>query len=344
MWVIFFHARLDERLDSLEQYLPFWIDALLFQWGYLGVAIFFVLSGFVIAHSLRNATIDLTYFRQFTIRRLIRLTPPYYASIAITLGFSLLAAFMKRQPFAPMGEPFSIERFIAHLFYVQELVGFANFNDVYWTLGLEIQSYLLLCTLIGFSQWLTYRCQIQSSFLIVFLPTALISALFPVVIMPGLGRSLMIVPLLYSFLLGVFAYWCWQQKFSRLWFYLYSGVLLVAGIVHQAEFTIVSAIAATLLLEVGRAGQLTDLLKGSVLQVFGDVSYSLFLTHTPVMGVVFFVGQRILGTSALSDAVCLVASIFVCFGFAATVWFSIEKPSIVWSQSITLPTIKGVRS
>ncbi|MBW4440086.1 MAG: acyltransferase family protein [Plectolyngbya sp. WJT66-NPBG17] len=58
LWVVLFHAHLDERLDSLEQSLPFWIDAPFFTGGSLGVAIFFVLSGFVIVHSLRNATID----------------------------------------------------------------------------------------------------------------------------------------------------------------------------------------------------------------------------------------------------------------------------------------------
>lgn len=122
-----FQAHLDERLDSLEQYLPFWIDVPVFQGGSFCVAIFFVLSEFVIAHSLRNVTIDLTYFRRF----IIRLTPPYYRSIAIALGFSLLATVIKQQPFAPMGEVFSIERLIAHLFYVQEFVEFTNFSGVY---------------------------------------------------------------------------------------------------------------------------------------------------------------------------------------------------------------------
>ncbi|MBE9011496.1 acyltransferase, partial [Pseudanabaenaceae cyanobacterium LEGE 13415] len=96
---------------------------------------------------------------------------------------------------------------------------------------------------------------------------------------------------------------------------------------------------ALLLLEVGRAGQLAELLKSSVLRFLGDISYSLFLTHTPVMGVVFFVGQRILGVSAISDAVCLVASIVICSAFATIVWISVEKPAISWSQSIKLPTI-----
>lgn len=91
--------------------------------------------------------------------------------------------------------------------------------------------------------------------------------------MPDLGRSLLIVPLLYSFLLGVFAYWCSQQELPRLWFYLYSGVLLVAGIVHPAEFMIVSAIAAMVLLEVERAEQLFDPLKGQSCK-----SLELFLT------------------------------------------------------------------
>ncbi|MGG6267924.1 acyltransferase family protein [Leptolyngbya sp. AN03gr2] len=338
LWVVLFHAHLDERLDSLEQLLRGWVDTVLFTWGSLGVAVFFVLSGFVIAHSLRNATIDFPYLRQFTLRRLIRLTPPYYVSIVITLAFALLAAYAKNEPFQPMGQAFSTERFITHLFYVQELIGFTNFNDVYWTLGLEIQSYLLLCLLIGFAQRLLYQYRIQSAFAIVFVPTALIAAIFPIAIAPNLGRSIVILPLLYSFLLGVFAHWCWQRKFSRLWFYLYSGVLLTAGIIHQAEFTIVSVAIALLLLEVGRAGKLAELLKGSVLRFFGDVSYSLFLTHTPVMGVVFFIGQRILGISAVSDALCLVASILVSLGFATIVWISVEKPAIAWSQSVKLPT------
>ncbi|MBE9012631.1 acyltransferase, partial [Pseudanabaenaceae cyanobacterium LEGE 13415] len=237
LWVVLFHAHLDDRLDSLEELLPPSLDAALFEWGSLGVAVFFVLSGFVIAHSLRNATIDFPYLRQFTLRRLIRLTPPYYVSIVITLAFSLLAAYAKNEPFKPMNQAFSLERFVSHLFYVQEFVGFVNFNDVYWTLSLEIQSYLLLCVLIGFAQRLLYQYRIQSAFAIVFVPVALIAAIFPIAIAPNLGRSIVILPLLYSFLLGVFAHWCWQKKFSRSWFYLYSGVLLIAGMIHRAGFT-----------------------------------------------------------------------------------------------------------
>lgn len=337
LWVVLFHAHLDDRLDSLEQILPPWIDAPLFAWGSLGVSVFFVLSGFVIAHSLRNAAIDFTYLRQFTLRRLIRLSPPYYASILITLAFALLASYTKGQPFEPMGQAFSIARWVAHLFYVQELIGFVNFNDVYWTLGLEIQSYLLLCVFIGLAQRLKKQYRIRAAFALVFVPTALVAAVFPIAISPGLGRAVVIFPLLYSFLLGVFAHWCWQHKFSRIWFYLYSAALLVAGIIHHAGFTIVSVSVALLLLEVGRAGQLSELLKGSALRFLGDISYSLFLTHTPVIGVVFFIGQKLLGISAVSDGVCLVLSIVVCLGFATIVWYWVEKPSIAWSQAIKLP-------
>ncbi|MCU0551575.1 MAG: acyltransferase [Leptolyngbya sp. Prado105] len=344
LWVVLFHAHLEERLDSLERLLPNWIDAPMFQWGSLGVPVFFVLSGFVIAHSLRNATINLPYFQQFALRRLIRLTPPYYVSIVITLLFSLMAAYAKRQPFEPMGQVVSIERFLAHLVYIQELVGFTNFNDVYWTLGLEIQSYVLLCALLSVAQGLMRRYSEAMAHKIVFVPMALFAAVYPVVLAPGLGRSVIILPLFYSFLLGVFAHWCWQKKFDRGWFYAYSGALFGAGISHQAGFTLMSVGVALLLLEVGRAGQLADLLKGSAFRFLGDVSYSLFLTHTPIMGVVFFMGYRIFGVSALTDVLCLLGSIAVCLAVGTIVWHFAEKPAIAWSQTVKLPNSTPVQS
>ena len=53
--------------------------------GFLGVDIFFVISGFVIPLSLHGRSYTLRQFPAFMVRRLVRLEPPYIASIVLAI-------------------------------------------------------------------------------------------------------------------------------------------------------------------------------------------------------------------------------------------------------------------
>ena len=71
-------ARLD--LNTVFSYLTFPI-----AWGSAGVPIFFVISGFVIAYSVRNARVTPGYLANYALRRSVRLDPPYWTTIAFVL-------------------------------------------------------------------------------------------------------------------------------------------------------------------------------------------------------------------------------------------------------------------
>src|SRR5260370_25386335 len=60
--------------------------------GWLGVHMFFVISGFIIPYSLHRSKYKLPYFPRFLPRRLLRLDPPYLISIALVLILWELAA------------------------------------------------------------------------------------------------------------------------------------------------------------------------------------------------------------------------------------------------------------
>jgi peptidoglycan/LPS O-acetylase OafA/YrhL len=336
LWVVLFHAPLDERLDILTSILPDWVVTVVFNWGTFGVPIFFVLSGFVIAHSLREARINLAYFGRFSLRRLARLTPPYYVSIVVTLAFALLSSYIKSEAFAPGKEPLSFGRLLAHLFYLQDIFQLGHICDVYWTLCIEIQFYLVFCALLGLAQWLNYSRNLHFSRAVVFVPAALVAALFPIGVFEDTGRPTMFLPLWYAFLLGVFAYWSWRDKLKPIYFYFYSAILVTAGVVNSTTFSIVSVIVAILLLQAGRANCMEVWLKWRSLQFIGKISYSLYLLHTPIYGAVFFLGIKLLKPNALSEAFCLLLGIFVCVGFAALMWQLVEKPSIHLSQKVKL--------
>lgn len=330
-------------MSALSNAMPAWIK-IVFEQGGLGVAIFFVLSGFVMANSLKSATVNLDYFKRFAARRFLRLSPPYYVAIVSTLLFALLSTVVKKQPFLLMNEPVTIERLLAHLGYLQGVLGFANIDDVYWTLCIEVQFYLVFCVLVGFVQWLSRRHNAPLARELVFVPLAVLALAFPAGIIPDTGRSVLFGTFWYSFSIGVFAFWCWRQQFSVVLFYGYAIALIAIAIVNQSPYVFVVAITAILLLEAGRAARMEHWLKARPFQFLGKISYSLYLTHTPVIGIPFFIGQKLLPASALTDFICLSAALVAAIAYATGIWYLVERPAIAWSQRVKpinqpLPTV-----
>src|SRR5687767_8776 len=89
--VVLFHAVEGGHIPDLMAVMPAWLTAMISH-GHLGVAVFFVLSGFVIAHATYGQTITLSYLGRFMLRRSIRLDPPYWFAIAVAVGFAVLSA------------------------------------------------------------------------------------------------------------------------------------------------------------------------------------------------------------------------------------------------------------
>ena len=95
LWVVLFHASEGGHIEHLKSALPDFITVAVFDWGHLGVAVFFVLSGFVMAHTVRKYDFTPAFGTRFMLRRLARLTPPYYASIIFVLAYVAGKAMLK---------------------------------------------------------------------------------------------------------------------------------------------------------------------------------------------------------------------------------------------------------
>jgi peptidoglycan/LPS O-acetylase OafA/YrhL len=77
--VLLFHFMVPENKDGLVNSIVSWV----FSYGALGVDLFFVLSGFLITGILYDARTDEHYFRNFYMRRLLRIFPLYYGVLVI---------------------------------------------------------------------------------------------------------------------------------------------------------------------------------------------------------------------------------------------------------------------
>lgn len=105
-----------------------------FAWGAFGVALFFVISGFVIPFSLAKLSAG-----SFLVGRLFRIFPVYVAGFTITL----LSLWCVERYFGA-NWPFDAAHIAVH--YVpglRDLTGAASIDGIIWTLDIEVKFYLL---------------------------------------------------------------------------------------------------------------------------------------------------------------------------------------------------------
>jgi peptidoglycan/LPS O-acetylase OafA/YrhL len=311
--VVLFHAVEGEHIRTLFNTFPAWIQVML-RHGDLGVAIFFVLSGFVIAHSLRAELTPAGALR-FALKRSIRLDPPYWVGIAIAILFALLASLVVA------GRPantFSTPQIVSHVFYLQGILGYKNINPVFWTLCLEIQLYLAYALL-----RLT-RC------------TPILCAAFVASLIWPLGLHDgwpgVFVGFWFAFLLGAGAYLAWTNLSARPWFLGYASIIVVAALYRSDYFALTCCITGISLLIVSVANLQTCLMNWRWLQYLGMISYSLYLIHNPVTGAVFRVGFMLTERSIYSEAGWWLVSLAACVAGAALLWRFVERPSMILAK------------
>lgn len=108
--------------------------------GFIGVYLFFVISGFVLAlpfgaHYLQDA--KKIPLKSYFWRRVTRLEPPY---IILMTFFFLVLVFLRSAPFTEL-----FPHYLASIFYLHNIVyeSYTPINPVAWSLEVEVQFYIL---------------------------------------------------------------------------------------------------------------------------------------------------------------------------------------------------------
>ena len=107
--------------------------------GQLGVYVFFVISGFVIPLSMYYGKYQLRNFLGFMGKRLARLHPPFVASMLLYGILEISYAIADQTPLIVDWAKLAGNFFLTAKFTGQEWI-----QDVYWTLAIEFQYYILV--------------------------------------------------------------------------------------------------------------------------------------------------------------------------------------------------------
>ncbi|MGY6024829.1 acyltransferase family protein [Streptomyces spinosirectus] len=279
-------------------------------YGWIGVEVFFVISGFVICMSCWGRTP-----RQFFVSRVIRLYPAYWFGIVFTTGFVMVMP--------GVWDRLKVRDILLNLTMLQSGSGVDSVDGVYWTLWSELRFYLLFMAVVATG--LTYRKVVV--FCCVWGAAAMLApaADFPLLTLAANPDGA------WFFIAGLALYL--MHRFGQdllLW-----GILAMAWLMGQRElglridgFEHVSGwrgctvlFTAFLLLMVAIALGATDRVRWKWLVTAGSLTYPLYLIHY-VAGTTLI--SRLRGTT---DPRLLVA--LVITGFLVLSWLVhrfVERP------------------
>lgn len=108
------------------------------KYGYLGVELFFMISGFVILMTALDRNL-----RGFVVSRVVRLFPAFWACCTITF---LLIKALNQPAFVATWRQYFI-----NMFMVSEFVGVQDIDGSYWSLFVEMRFYFLIALILAFS-------------------------------------------------------------------------------------------------------------------------------------------------------------------------------------------------
>ncbi|MGZ4787823.1 MAG: acyltransferase family protein [Terriglobales bacterium] len=282
------------------------------QYGWLGVHTFFVISGFIIPYSLYQYRYSLRDYFRFMGKRLVRLHPPYVASIVVVVAAYLATIAVFPHANIPRLD-LSARQLVYHFFYLNDFVGKEWLNVVYWTLSIELQWYVLLgltFPLLASRHWLM---QIAGAMLM----------LIGYRLMPSQHLIFHSVPI---FLIGVFVFQ-YRMGLSSAWRMLLSVAAMFALMKTPIGMPVAIVSSCTGLLIAFAT------LENRWCNRLGEISYSLYLLHIPVGLSVMPLLARLPYSGSYLVMIDL-ACVAVCLFASALFYRWIEEPSQRWSSAI----------
>ena len=339
--------------------------------GGIGVALFFVLSGFLIGGILMDHRHSENYFKSFYIRRCCRILPLYYLALALYVVVkSLLASHSSEDWFNELFLRGAMP-FWANLTFTQNFVQVIthhcnpDWSMVNWSLVLEEQFYLVL----PLALWLLRPSQLMiillvliclhpwcQLFLCIFHPVTYVNAsgLFPS------RADALFVGVICAHALRQDRLQTWlagnRVRLNAVFVILLAGACWIAGVYDQSgleyeriaifDLWLTLFFAVLLLVSVTNSqGAVAACMRLPPLRWLGTISYAMYLFHVPVNGLMH---GLILGRDdrfrEISDVVVSAAAFAMTLLLATISWRFFEKPIIAWGRSFSYKDPKAPAS
>lgn len=314
--VVFFHfafrgaaAEVTPALD-----LPLWLVSMS-QYGYLGVSLFFMISGFVIAYSAEGRAP-----LEFAAARFARLYPSHLA--AVTLTFIVTMAFGAPVFYTSFGQYF------ANLSMFAPMFGQEFMDGVYWSIALEVIFYSWVFLLLAFGLFEKSGERILLCWLLISLVNELFLGLKPLRFLflteySGFFAAGILIYRLRAGKSGLAALPLLALSFAVSMHTSLTGVRIIAE-KYNAEYSglaTASIIAAAFALFIAATSSAPTRLPLRLMSALGALTYPLYLVHQHVGYIAI---TRLKGL--VSDPALLILVALGLILVASVIWVCVDRP------------------
>lgn len=302
----------------LSHYIPYWDKYLspipVFipgKFGYYAVELFFVISGIVIFSTLNKCQSPL----HFLYMRVSRLYPAYWVSMWLVAMVFILFFSEQLWPAA----------LLANMSMFQEFLGFENFDNVYWSLTVELAFYLNVAWLFALG-WHRRIITVCLSWLI-------LACLWKLLLATEQGDERDVLAMIFAldyasyFVIGIALYDAIGKGFGKNTYLLLAASLLTSFLIFGLEGLIVSSVVIAL-----ASFAIFDRMKFMINPLtlwLGNISFSLYLIHRNL-------GYRILPElheRSIDPIVAIILTIALSLTLATLLTFWVERPALLFLRS-----------
>jgi peptidoglycan/LPS O-acetylase OafA/YrhL len=344
LYVVVYHVSLRAFPGYPDAGAPFWVGW--FSYGQFAVLVFIVLSGFSLALSPARAGWRLDGIAAYARRRARRILPAYWAALAFSLAVAWLVVPQPRS-----GIP-DVTSVLVNALLVQNIVGAPSPNTAFWSIAVEVQLYILLPVLLLMIRRRGALAMVATVTLVV----AAVGIVGPQVARLDTFVTESAPELAALFAVGIVSAGVVVAGARRAWPWLALGAAapVFATIAWQGsawafdrlfwvDLALAPAIACLLIgLATGRPAPFLRLLDSRPMRGLGSSSYSLYLTHAPIIAIVYeLIVARLLhpGTAAFFVSLAIVLPLTIAFAraFASVFehgYFQRRRPSAAPSPAL----------
>lgn len=341
-WVVIEHFR-DPLFTLIPAFLA--VDDYV-KAGFLGVEVFFVLSGFIIAYTYADQFECFTWtsYRKFMLLRFARIYPVHLVTLATVLGLVGAAAVSGVNLNSSGG--YTLGSFVANLLMLQAVPPFASWNGPAWSICAEFAAYLAFpIVALWVARIRTARAGLLTATAVMVIGATLMFFTATYINPSPTGYELIWLRISIEFTAGALLYAGWRHLGLRqqgpMWGWVAvgaaAGIMIVISTFggDSAAILVASPLIGVFVLACASATGWLQRFLGSRPMVWGGkISYSVYMTHF----ILLMMFGKLIPWDAYADS-----ALFMRVGLMAAYYFAVIVTGALCYYVVEEPVRHGIR-